>query len=906
MYNITVYFFANLIEKYINCHILWYNIYVEAVISNLKSDLYKTRAGILRVSDMSENIYNEVEVPFAAKHPPVTEHFLERPAVENLLKNAFEKPLTVVTAGAGYGKTQAVLAALKSTKYKSAWMQLSEMDNLVARFWERIAYAIEPQNRSLFESLISLGYPEMIAAFDQFLRLLERELTLKEPFIFVFDDFHLIHNKTILSFFERFISARIQKISIVLISRTNPDLSLTDMLSKGLLARITQDDLRFSRDEMDAYFHKQGFGFSESMSSEIYSYTDGWILAIYLVGLATRKRNIDNQSLFLETKIDIFDLIEKEIFRSASKELQNFLIKASILDDLPVGLLKELVHNDLALISEMKKSNLLIRYDSFSDSCHFHRLFKKFLLERKGWMSEDEISEIHLLAAEWYLKNDHRPEALIHYKECGRYDEIFNIILSFNYHVVQETADLFIKLIEQAPDQIIMKRPIMRIVRANLMFNNNRIEEARQELLRIRSEYEAAPITKENLAILGEAFIVLGLISIVKQDYEFEELFKRADQCLPNGSRLVDQKLNIADGLNVCSIKDSSPGELKRHQDALFNVAPYAFRVMNGCGYGMEYLNAAESSLYTGDLKDAEKNAYEAIYRSRQYRQYDIEYMANFVLVRIFTSKGKYKEISDILDQMQNELGSLQDTGCISLNDIIRGWFYVKIEKTDKVAKWIKDKEGIPKILAPVILGREYLVRSDYLLAENRYYELLAFMEHTDQIYGARGILYATIQNKIARAIIYHYMGNYSESMDALYEAYELAYPNNLTMQFIEYGNKMRTLIYAARLNENCKISKEWLNYIYTKASAYAKQLSQIAFNYDSKHALVNIDEVKLSKRESEVLTYLSRGLTRAEIAESCYLSHSTINSIIKNIFNKLGATNIADAVRIAKEENLI
>lgn len=51
---------------------------------------------------------------------------------------------------------------------------------------------------------------------------------------------------------------------------------------------------------------------------------------------------------------------------------------------------------------------------------------------------------------------------------------------------------------------------------------------------------------------------------------------------------------------------------------------------------------------------------------------------------------------------------------------------------------------------------------------------------------------------------------------------------------------------------------------------------------------------------------YLSRGLTRDELAESCFISLSTVNSIIRSIYNKLDASNIADAVRLAKKERII
>jgi DNA-binding NarL/FixJ family response regulator len=62
---------------------------------------------------------------------------------------------------------------------------------------------------------------------------------------------------------------------------------------------------------------------------------------------------------------------------------------------------------------------------------------------------------------------------------------------------------------------------------------------------------------------------------------------------------------------------------------------------------------------------------------------------------------------------------------------------------------------------------------------------------------------------------------------------------------------------------------------------------------------------IKLSNRERAVLTDLYHGLSRVEIAVKQTLSVNTVNSTVNSIFNKLGAHNIVDAVRIANEEEL-
>jgi LuxR family maltose regulon positive regulatory protein len=48
------------------------------------------------------------------------------------------------------------------------------------------------------------------------------------------------------------------------------------------------------------------------------------------------------------------------------------------------------------------------------------------------------------------------------------------------------------------------------------------------------------------------------------------------------------------------------------------------------------------------------------------------------------------------------------------------------------------------------------------------------------------------------------------------------------------------------------------------------------------------------------VLTGLSQGLTREEIAGASGISLNTVKSVIRSVYNKLGALNRADAVRIA------
>lgn len=61
-----------------------------------------------------------------------------------------------------------------------------------------------------------------------------------------------------------------------------------------------------------------------------------------------------------------------------------------------------------------------------------------------------------------------------------------------------------------------------------------------------------------------------------------------------------------------------------------------------------------------------------------------------------------------------------------------------------------------------------------------------------------------------------------------------------------------------------------------------------------------------ISKREQEVLAYISRGFKTKEIAERLFISHFTVKDHSKNVKKKLSAKNIANMVFLAYQSGLL
>lgn len=65
-------------------------------------------------------------------------------------------------------------------------------------------------------------------------------------------------------------------------------------------------------------------------------------------------------------------------------------------------------------------------------------------------------------------------------------------------------------------------------------------------------------------------------------------------------------------------------------------------------------------------------------------------------------------------------------------------------------------------------------------------------------------------------------------------------------------------------------------------------------------------EDIQLSKRETDVLEQLSKGLNYKQIAENLILSPNTVRKHIENIYKKLQVHNKLEAIQKAQKNNLI
>lgn len=73
----------------------------------------------------------------------------------------------------------------------------------------------------------------------------------------------------------------------------------------------------------------------------------------------------------------------------------------------------------------------------------------------------------------------------------------------------------------------------------------------------------------------------------------------------------------------------------------------------------------------------------------------------------------------------------------------------------------------------------------------------------------------------------------------------------------------------------------------------------------DEENSLNDASKFRLTLREKEIISYSAEGRSSSEIAELLYLSPHTINTHRRNIYKKLGLTNIKELIKFAYDEGL-
>jgi len=531
----------------------------------------------------------------------------------------------LISAPAGSGKTS-LLAEWISSKDKGerrrgkrskdlfpqvpyplsfCWLSLDEDDNDPARFWTYLFATLQSVHPHLNPSALQLlESPQPPPAQSILIPLLNELAGLADPAILVLDDYHVISEGDIHSGMAYLLEHLPAQMQVVIATRADPPLPIHRLRARSQLTEIRQADLRFSLDEAAVYL-RDSIGLSLSMEdvAALETRTEGWIAGLHLAGLAMKMPSANptliepNQFIasFTGSHHYILEYLVEEVLSRQSEEVQEFLVRTSILDRLCAELCDEITKGDPGESSQdlrggrtygaevnpliqtgsssfilhpssldssfildfLARSNIfLIPLDESHTWYRYHRLFADLLANRlRQSVPAVEIQRLHRQASAWYAQNELFDEAIQHALAGKDFDKaaaiIERIILSRMFTGGVKTIKSWLEVL---PEDIVQTRPRLRMYRGWVYFLQGKLSLSDNIMGELENEFQELPPSAENDRLRLELITILCRnVAMLGDTARAIRLAEEALRKLPEGDRAsrarVFSALGIAYGL---------------------------------------------------------------------------------------------------------------------------------------------------------------------------------------------------------------------------------------------------------------------------------------------------------------------------------------------------------------------
>jgi LuxR family transcriptional regulator, maltose regulon positive regulatory protein len=203
------------------------------------------------------------------------------------------RPLTLVSAPAGYGKSLFVSHWLQQQPHPFAWLSLDSADDQPIRFFTCFTTALRRLDESYTVDLFATLQAGHLPPPDALVPALSNEmLAWQGPHILVLDDFHHIQDSLILDL----LAQQPPRFHLVLATREDPPLPLARWRARGQLTELRATDLRFSEAETDQFL-RQGLGLALFAAdvTRLTERTEGWPAGLQLAGMRYHVKGLSSK-----------------------------------------------------------------------------------------------------------------------------------------------------------------------------------------------------------------------------------------------------------------------------------------------------------------------------------------------------------------------------------------------------------------------------------------------------------------------------------------------------------------------------------------------------------------------------------------------------------------------------------
>jgi LuxR family maltose regulon positive regulatory protein len=879
--------------------------------------------------------------------PPMTKDHLRRERLLDRLEKNRQRPLTLVSAPAGYGKSTLLSCWLESCDVPSAWISLDNNDNDLRVFLAYLLAAVQTQFPAAGQKTGALLNSSKLPPLSVMAHSLINELDqIDRSFLLVLDDYHVISDQAAQGLIAELLQHPPGPLHLVLSSRVDPMLPLARFRARGQMTEIRARDLRFSREETKIFLDLlMGVPVDGNTAAVLEQKNEGWVTGLRLSGLFLRRRpdlNRVMENLPTEPRY-VLDYLLSEVLSNQSEEIREYLLATAILDRFCATLCDAVcVPESRTLACKMggqqfiewlEKSDLfVIPLDEQGRWFRYHHLFQKLLQHQlKHRFDTDEIGALQRLASRWFAENNLIDEALQYALAAGDVSAAVELVEQNRHAPLNEDKWYVLeKWLAQLPDDIVQQRPALLMAKAwvlNFQF----------------ALWAIPPLLNAIKTLLGEESkefpgaemdLFHGIFLFWEGQGELAtELLGRALEQIPAANMGVRNEAEIYFA-GSSQIAGRGKRTVQTYRRKFYHETPEGTRKMRLLGsiifihlLSGELVEAEEATRQLKDMATRTPNIYIEAWSS--YLQGIIHYHWNHLetAAHHFSRTLESRFALDVGSDIDSYAGLILSYQAMQQPDKARE----AMARMMEFAQEAGNPAGLP--LARSTRARLWLLQGD-LESAVRWLETTDFSSDTGTLLfwlevpritrcrvliaggSEAGLGEATeklrellqfsqathntpqmIEILILQSMACLKQGQTDEALALLEQAITSARPGGYIRPFVNPGEPMADLL--RRLLQQGK-AVDYIGRILTAFDVNESAGGQVGPSPDSEQQPWVRNQAldrPLTNRELEILSYLGQGLRNKEIAAKLFVSPETVKKHASNICRKLNAHNRQQAV---------
>jgi LuxR family maltose regulon positive regulatory protein len=430
----------------------------------------------------------------------------------NQLSLGIRRPLTLIAAPAGFGKTTLLSTWLEHASLRSAWLSLEQDDDDLTRFWSYVFAAVSRVHQGLEASPLALlqgSAPQQLPPIETVLTVWINGLAaLSHEVALILDDYHVITSPSIHRSVTYLVEHLPPRLHLVIATRADPPLPLARLRTRDHLTEIRSANLRFTAEETSSFLIRTlGLNLSGEDIADLDARTEGWIAGLQLAGLSMRGRQDIPAFLkaFTGSQRYIIDYLTEEVLARQPAFVQTFLLQTAILERLEGSLCEAVLGKydgevgGQAMLEQLEQANLfLVPLDEERWWYRYHQLFAEALRHRLQRTHPALVPELHRRASAWYEQQGLIHDAVSHALAAADFKRAARLIEhAFLSLVRRGEIPTLHRWAAALPEELVRSSIELSILRGWLLFASGKHDEALLHLEDIERSFGLTPVADE-------------------------------------------------------------------------------------------------------------------------------------------------------------------------------------------------------------------------------------------------------------------------------------------------------------------------------------------------------------------------------------------------------------------------